>query len=56
MDDRLSGAVTAYHARNSCETTLIRLTEAWRAELDSSVLSSDMTKAFDSISPQLFIY
>ena len=35
MDDRLSDAITAYHAKNSCETTLIRLTETWRAELDS---------------------
>ena len=26
MDDRLSDAITAYRAKNSCETTLIRLT------------------------------
>ena len=59
MDDRLSDAITAYRAKNSCETTLIRLTETWRAELDSKkivgILSSDMGKAFDSLSPQLLI-
>ena len=56
MDDRLSDAITAYRAKNSCETTLIRLTETWRAELDSKkivgILLSDMSKAFDSFSPQ----
>ena len=46
---------------NSCETTLIRLTETWRAELDSKkivgILSSDMSKAlnFVSLSSQLLI-
>ena len=35
MDDRLSDAITAYRTKNSCETTLIGLTETWRAELDS---------------------
>ena len=35
IDDRLSDAIIAYRAKNSCETTLIRLTETWRAELDS---------------------
>ena len=57
--DRLSDAITAYRAKNSCETTLIRLTETWRAELDSKkiagILSSDISKAFDSPSPQLLI-
>ena len=61
MDDRLSDAITPYRAKNSCETTLIRLTETWRAELDSKkivgILSSDMSKAlnFVSLSPQLLI-
>ena len=59
MDDRLSDAITAYRTKNSCETTLIRLTETWRAELDSKrivgILSSDMSKAFDSLSPQLLL-
>ena len=35
MDDRLSDAITAYRAKNSCETMLIRLTETWRAEQDN---------------------
>ena len=38
---------------------LIRLTQTWRAELDSKkifgVLSSDMSKGFDSLSPKLLI-
>jgi len=59
MDDRLSDAITAYRAKNSGETTLIRLTETWRADLDSKkvvgVLSSEMSKAFDSLSPHLLI-
>ena len=61
MDDRLSDAITPYRAKNSCETTLIRLTETWRAELDSKkivgILSSDMSKAlnFVSLSPRLLI-
>ena len=59
MDDRLSDAITAYRTKNSCETTLITLTETWRAELDSKrivgILSSDMSKAFDSLSSQLLL-
>lgn len=59
MDDRLSDAITAYGAKISCETTLIRLTATWRVELDSKkvvgVLLLDMCKAFDSLSPQLSI-
>ena len=59
MTDSVRDTITAYRAKNSCETTLIRLTEIWRAKLDSKkvvgVLSSDMSKAFDSLSPQLLI-
>ena len=59
MDDRLSDDITAYRAKNSCETTLIRMTETWRAELESKkivgMLSSDMNNAFDSLSPLLLI-
>ena len=60
MDDRLSDAITAYRAKNSCETTLIRLTATWRVELDSKkvvglLLLDIMCKAFDSLSPQLLI-
>ena len=52
--------INAYQvAKSSFETTLIRLTKTWRAELDSkkivAILSSDMSKAFDSLSPQLLI-
>ena len=46
-------AITAYRAKNSCETTLIRLTVTWRAELDSKKV--DISKAFDYFSPELLI-
>ena len=59
MDDRLSDAITAYRARKSCETTLVRLTELgeqnWTARKLSVFLSSVMSKAFDTLSPQLLI-
>ena len=47
-------------AKNSgCDTTLLRLIEKWKMDLDSrqvvGVLSSDMSKAFDSVSPPLLI-
>ena len=59
MDARLSDAITAYGTKNGCETSLIRLTETCRAQLDSKkivgVLSSDLSEAFDSVSPKLLI-
>ena len=46
-------------AWNGCETTLLRLVENWKTELDRKnfvgVLSSDMSKAFDSLCPSLLI-
>ena len=59
MDYRFSDGITVYRAKNSCETTLIKLTETWRAEPDRKkvvgVLSSDVRKANESLSPQLLI-
>ena len=55
MDPKLSNSLTAYRKNNGCETTLLRLVEKWKLDLDSrkvvGVLSSDMSKAFDSVSP-----
>lgn len=51
--------MTAYRKKNSCETTMIRLVEDWKMAVDNrelvSVLSMDMSKAFDSLCPALVI-
>lgn len=44
---------------HSCETTLLRLAEDWKLAMDSEqfigILSTDMSKAFDSLYPSLMI-
>lgn len=51
--------MSAYRKTHSCETTLIRLTEDWKMAPDNkeyvTVLSTDMSKAFDSLNPALMI-
>lgn len=51
--------MTAYRKSHSCETTLLRLFEDWKAAMDKNksvvVLSTDMSKAFDSLSYPLLI-
>ena len=51
--------MSAYRSKYSCETTLIRLVEDWKGALDLNkavaVLSTDMSKAFDSMYPPLLI-
>ena len=51
--------LSAYRKHFSCETTLIRLTEDWKHVADkehaSVILSTDMSKAFDSIHPKLLL-
>ena len=51
--------MSAYRKTNSCETTLIRLTEDWKMAADNreyvTILSTDMSKAFDSLHPALMI-
>ena len=48
---------TAYRNGHSCETTLLRLTEDWKLAIDRKelvcILSTDMNKAFDSLSHSL---
>ena len=55
----LYSKLTAYRKTHSCETTLIGLTEEWRQAADRKenvvVLSTDMSKAFDSLHPSLMI-
>ena len=45
---------TAYRKGHSCETTLLRLNEDWKLAIDRKelvcILSTDMSKAFDSLS------
>ena len=51
--------ISAYRKRHSCETTLVRLVEDWKQALDYKltvgVLSTDMSKAFDSMWPPLLL-
>ena len=55
----LDPCLSAYRKKHSCETTLLRLTEEWKLAADSKqyvgVLSTDMSKAFDSLHPSLMI-
>ena len=59
MDMRFNEAVTAHRPQNSCETTFLRLIENWKEELDRKNyvggLTSDMSKAFNSLCPALLI-
>ena len=56
-DETLYYRMPAYRKRHSCETTLLMLIEDWKQAVDSkqmvSVLSTDMSKAFDSLSHSL---
>ena len=59
FDDHLSEFLTAYRKRHSCETALTMLIENWRAAVDKGklvgLLSTDMSKAFDSMHHQLML-
>ena len=51
--------MTAYRKKHSCETTLLRLVEDWKMAIERkdlvSILSIDMSKAFDSLCHSLVI-
>ena len=59
MNPHLYQKMSAYRKTHNCETTLIRLTEDWKMAADNkeyvTVLSTDMSKAFDSLHPALLI-
>ena len=59
MEPYLSNCLTAYRKQNSCKTTLIKLMEDWKEALDHSnvvgILSTDLSKAFDSLHPPLLL-
>ena len=51
--------MTAYKEKYSCEVTLLTLVEEWKQAVDRkelvSIISSNMSKAFDSLCPALSI-
>ncbi|XP_065062429.1 uncharacterized protein LOC135689205 [Rhopilema esculentum] len=57
--NKLSPCLTAYKKQNSTETSLLRLIEDWKFTLDNkqitAILSTDMSKAFDSMVPSLLL-
>ena len=59
IDPKLSHNLTAYRKGQSRETSLIELVERWKRAFDNrnivGVLSTDMSKAFDSLYPPLLI-
>ena len=59
IEGELSCYLTAYRKGNSTETTLIMLIESWKVALDKKeiigILSTDMSKAFDSMHPPLLL-
>ena len=58
-DPNLYNRMTAYRKQHSCEATLLMLVEDWKLAVDRkelvTVLSTDMTKAFDSLCHPLTI-
>ena len=59
FESKLDSCISAYRKKHSCETTLLRLTEDWKLPVDSKqfigILSTDMSKALDSLHPSLII-
>ena len=59
FESRLSDCITAYRKSHSCETTLVSLVEQWKLARDGhqcvAILSTDMSKAFDSLHPGLML-
>ena len=58
FEECLADGLTAYK-NNSCETSLVSIIELWRLVVDNrqctSILSTDMSKAFDSLHPPLML-
>ena len=59
FNNKLCDKLTAYRKRNSLKTALLSLTENWKKALDEhkfvGVLSTDMSKAFDSLHHPLML-
>jgi len=59
MEPRFCHSMTAYRKGHSCESTLVALSEDWKKRVDKGetvgVLSTDMSKAFDSVNQSLLL-
>ena len=59
FDSKLDPCISAYRKKHSCETTLLKLPADWKLAVDSEqfigILSTNMSKAFDSLHPLLMI-
>ena len=59
IDPMLSNNLTAYQKDQNCETSFTGLVERWKEAVDNrnvvGVLSTDMSKAFDSLYPPLLV-
>ena len=59
IDPMLNNNLTAYRKDQNCETSFTGLVERWKQAVDKrkvvGVLSTDMSKAFDSLYPPLLI-
>ena len=59
FDRRLKQSITAYRKLHSCETTPLNLVKKWKLakdrNLNITILSTDMSKAFDSFYPPLLL-
>ena len=59
MEPRLNNNLTAYRNKNSSETSIVKLVEDWKLTLDNKhvvgILSTDLSKAFDSLHPPLLL-
>ena len=59
IEPMLNNNLTAYRKDQNCETSFIGLVERWKQAVDKrnvvGVLSTDMSKAFDSLYPPLLV-
>ena len=59
MESKFSPFLNAYRRHYSCETTLLRLIEEWKAKLDNDInigiVFNDLSKAFDLVDHNLLI-
>jgi hypothetical protein len=59
IENKKSDNMTAYRKGHSCETTILKLVENWKIDIDNKklvgVVSTDMSKAFDSLYPPLIV-